>query len=526
MMKVTLVGITHDWRYDVGRRDRCLAPAILKAYAEAQLGLKDEVSIKAEDYQLSGSDDFAFRRVADSILVDEPALVGFSCYMWNVTHIFTLCRMLKAAAPRLKIVLGGPEVTTRSEVLLDEHPSVDFICFEEEGEQVFAELLVRCLRGEGVAGVRGLVWRDGGTIVREPSMPLLSDLNVIPSPYLTNVLSIRDGDTVVVEASRGCPYGCKFCDYPRGTTRDFSVERVLAEIRAAQSQAKNLIFFFADADPFTDISRAKELVRGVRRLGEGRPDLFLIPAYLARLDAETLELMNTENFVLCAGVQSTNAGVLKSVARFFSKEKLERGVRMWREKAPRCSLNFHLIFGLPGETIESFRDGLQWALDLRISQLWLFRISVLPSTELGRNPGSFGLVAEKLPPYRVLSTAAASADELNAFECWSCVFRILNDLRRISDLMAWLSVENGVKSLALWDELIAEALHVPDFGFEQIYRDADPFDNGFSLAAKRWIRDARESGVIDRMHAFAFEFAKRKLAEAGNEASAPALSGF
>jgi radical SAM superfamily enzyme YgiQ (UPF0313 family) len=497
----------------------------LKVYAESRPELAGRVSITAEDHQVSRETASSLKGIADAILADEPDMVGFSCYMWNIIHILKLCALLKSAAPRLRIVLGGPEVAPRGEDLLRELPEIDFVCFEEEGEQTFAELLVRLVEGRDPSGVKGLLWRRDGEVVRETPMPLLDDLDLIPSPYLTGAIGLRGGDTVIIETSRGCPYGCKFCDYPRGTTRNFSVRRALDEIAAAQKQADNLMFFFSDADIFTELPRAKELVRGLRQLGEKRSDLFLIPGYLARLDEETFELLNSESFVLCAGVQSMNTDVLKSIARFFSKDKLERGVRLWKEKAPRCCLNFHLIFGLPGETIESFRAGVQWALDLRITQLWIFRVNVMPGTALGKNPDSYGLTAEKDPPYRVLSTASATALELDEFERWSCVFRILNDLRLVSDMMAGLAVEVGVKSLVLWDEFIEEALRAPAFGLEQAYRDSDPFDNGFSLAAKRWTALARESGLLERMHDFALEFSRRKLREAGKEAREPALGG-
>src|SRR4030043_500976 len=53
--------------------------------------------------------------VAEEIIRQEPEIVGFSCYVWNIERILKLSGMVKKGCPKVKIILGGPEVSPRPE---------------------------------------------------------------------------------------------------------------------------------------------------------------------------------------------------------------------------------------------------------------------------------------------------------------------------------------------------------------------------------------------------------------------------
>lgn len=70
----------------------------------------------------------------------QKPLAAFSCYIWNVSEILSVCRDLKKVAPELSIWLGGPEVSYDSEQVLTNHPYIDGI-MQGEGEVTFYELV-------------------------------------------------------------------------------------------------------------------------------------------------------------------------------------------------------------------------------------------------------------------------------------------------------------------------------------------------------------------------------------------------
>ena len=82
------------------------------------------------------------RRVEDTaqeIVLHNPDLIGFSCYIWNITYIKQLVSLVKTKLPKVKILLGGPEVSYCAAKVLKEMPQVDFVC-AGQGEIPFASL--------------------------------------------------------------------------------------------------------------------------------------------------------------------------------------------------------------------------------------------------------------------------------------------------------------------------------------------------------------------------------------------------
>ena len=82
----------------------------------------------------------------ETLLGDDPRIVAFGVYVWNVEQTLQVIKMLAAVRPDIDIVIGGPEVSYEH----DEQEIVacaDFVV-PGEGELVFAELAVRILAGK------------------------------------------------------------------------------------------------------------------------------------------------------------------------------------------------------------------------------------------------------------------------------------------------------------------------------------------------------------------------------------------
>ena len=83
------------------------------------------------------------------------------------------------------------------------------------------------------------------------------------------------------------------------------------------------------------------------------------------------------------GVQSFDPDVLNSLGRIHSPDQAETAVRSARRAGFR-SINLDLIFGTPGETVESWRATLDRALRLEPEHLSLYALTVERGTELSR----------------------------------------------------------------------------------------------------------------------------------------------
>ncbi len=168
-----------------------------------------------------------------------PTLIGLTATSLHAAEASRVARALRQTLPGVKVILGGPHINARPELLLD-HPEFDLGVLGE-GETTTLEL-VRALEGGGdwddVAGT--VQARDGELLRAAPRAPL-AELDQLPLParHLLPIFDYRPlpNDQRVLPktsaiSSRGCPFQCIFCDKAvfGHAYRSFSPGRVVEEI--------------------------------------------------------------------------------------------------------------------------------------------------------------------------------------------------------------------------------------------------------------------------------------------------------
>jgi radical SAM superfamily enzyme YgiQ (UPF0313 family) len=226
-----------------------------------------------------------------------------------------------------------------------------------------------------------------------------------------------DGD-VVWELSRGCPFRCAYCYESKGSSgsRPFPLERIEAELELFVRSGVNYIFVLDptfDADP-TRAALLLDLFRAKAPLMRWK---FEIRAEL--LDKGLVRRFGTLDCSLQIGLQSVRRETLETVGRpGFDRAAFARKTAMLG--AAGVSFGLDLIYGLPGDGLLDFEEGLDFAIGLEPNHLDLFPQALLPGTELADRAGELGIEADSRPPYLVRATrelpaqALASADALAA----------------------------------------------------------------------------------------------------------------
>lgn len=514
VFRVALTGVRYAVNYSC-----TLAPAYLKAYADSRPDLAGKISI--ELLQRTTLD--APADIIRDILAGRPDLAGFSCYIWNMDRVLEICRLLRGHAPGLKIILGGPEASPQAERLLREAPYVDYICVGE-GEAAFAELLNRLSSDSEPEGVAGLVWRKDGVPVIEAERLPIEDLDSIPSPLLLGLVPLTSGDRFVLETTRGCPFKCGFCDWQNGQkTRYFSIGRVLKEAAFLLENIPKFEVFVSDADLFRNLPRAKALLKELGPLVKGRWCRFSFQTWLPGLDEETFTLLDTEQFILAAGVESMNAPALKAMSRASTNQGVEQAIGRMRRLAPRCRLELQLIYGVPGDNLQGFRSSLDWALSKNPDMIFLPHALALPGADFGRRPGKFGLTVEPGPPHRILAAPGFPAGEIEAASCLAFRIGAFNDERCLHWLIDRLCGLGGAGPLALWEELLARIEEeVPSAALRESYESADAVGRAFFHACNNW-RYLLPFNVWLRISGVLKRFAFIVFARSGRSADWPAF---
>ncbi|MBF0188549.1 MAG: cobalamin-dependent protein [Magnetococcales bacterium] len=322
-------------------------------------------------------------------------VVGFGLYMWNRQISLEIIRRLKQRKPEILILCGGPDVSERSEEFFAIAPEVD-VAIHGEAEKSFCEV-VSCFPERNWDDIPGIAYRGAdGEIITHPRGDRIRDLDSIPSPYLTGVFdALMERDKghewlAMWETNRGCPFGCSFCDWGSNTKSKifrFDMQRLQDELTWFAENRIEFIFC-CDAN-FGILRRDEEIVRHVIDHNER----FNYPQALsvqntknATERAYTIQKMLADHGLskgVTLSMQSTAPTVLTAIGRenisLDTYDELQK--RFTRDGISTYS---DLLLGLPGETVESYLDGIASLIEKgQHNRIQFINCSILPNAEMG-----------------------------------------------------------------------------------------------------------------------------------------------
>jgi len=276
-----------------------------------------------------------------------------------------------------------------------EHRFIDIVV-HNEGERTFLELLERlpARDWQGLTGVSYLA--PDGRFVKASPTERIRDLAEVPSPFTGGIfdeLMVANPDEKWIglwETNRGCPFQCTFCDWGSATAakvNKFEMERLHAELDWFAAKKVEYIFV-CDANfgiQKRDVEIAERVAEVRRRTGY--PQGFSVQntknaterAYLTQKILSDAGL----NKGVALSMQSLDAATLKNIKRdnISLETYLELSRRFARDKVETYS---DLILGLPGETYDSFLDGIDTLISAgQHNRIQFNNLSILPNAEMG-----------------------------------------------------------------------------------------------------------------------------------------------
>ncbi len=354
----------------------------------------------------------------EKIMRTNPKIIGFSCYIWNIERTIKLIQAIKLLLPECIIVCGGPEVSFRAEVFLQENNQVSYV-LKGAGEYSFYKLCSVLIDEDSKACIKevpGLCFRQGEKVQTNPSAPLPLPA---PSPYTKKCLDQVKGRIVYVETSRGCPFSCAFClsgiDEP---TIFFNLDQAKKDLLLA-ANAGTATVKLVDRTFNCNAKRAKELLRFLINAHEQKAfpeDIcfhFEIGADL--FDQETLDILAKAPiglFQVEAGLQSFNTPTLVASRRKTNMEKLEYNL-IHLLKNQNIHVHIDLIAGLPLEDFKTFMLSFKKALGLKPHMLQLGFLKLIYGSNLQEEKEEYGYIALPYPPYEILKNRWLTFDEIN-----------------------------------------------------------------------------------------------------------------
>jgi len=328
--------------------------------------------------------------IVEGLLTQNPSIIGFGVYIWNVAETTQVVSLLKTIQPDITIVLGGPEVS-----------------FEQE-QQKIVELADYVITGQADLAFAELCTN---ILNNNPGDEKIIKANPVPLPFLNMPYEYyTDEDiknrVIYVEASRGCPFKCEFCLssldktawpfdldlfltemdklYQRGV-RDFKFIDRTFNLKI-QSSIKILAFFLAKAD--------KNLYLHFE----------LIPDHLPEKLKSVLEKFPEGSLQFEIGIQTFDPDVQTRISRKQNNNKSKENIRWLRQKT-HAHLHTDIIMGLPGESINSIASSFNQLIELEPHEIQMGILKRLRGTPLIRHTAEFDMRYNPEAPYNILSTS-------------------------------------------------------------------------------------------------------------------------
>ena len=387
MVDVGLVQINNSFS---GQNYLPYSIACLQSYARSKLAEPERFNFLPMLYKRMPIRDIVERLASAEI-------AGFSTYVWNAQISLEAARRMKRRKPGLLIVFGGPHVPDHAEEFLRAHPFIDVVV-HNEGERTFTEILDR-FPSRDWSGMKGISYLDAdGRFVASPPVDRMRDLDELPSPFLTGMFgdlmrTNPDEEWIGLwETNRGCPFKCTFCDWGSATAAKvtkFEGERLNREVDWFADHAVKYIFV-CDAN-FGIQKRDVEIAEYVAevRAKTGYPHGFSVQntknaterAYQSQKILADAKL----NKGVALSMQSLDPTTLKNIKR--DNISLETYFELARRfTADKVETYSDLILGLPGETYDSFCNGVDKLMRLgQHNRIQFNNCSILPNAEMG-NP--------------------------------------------------------------------------------------------------------------------------------------------
>lgn len=358
---ISLEGFSHSPTLAVGTVLRKLGEDVEYLDVPFEFGLPLTEKLNAEKQE----------KIEKYIGKGEYDVVGISCTS-TLEGVTTrqIAEAARSASEDVNIVVGGYQAASDALTFMERVPAIDCIVlsdFECVGEKLYESFNGKIPMRE----VPNILYRKNGTIYASERVHLKVSPEDLPVYDYTLAEKYLPKYTMfMIEASRGCPYNCSFCQEKvlrhSYTVKDASTaaNEIIDTASYLAQFVDNAIFFYCDPLWGANPKWVKRFCSHViKRRDETGSDLvgWGAAARVGQFSSEELSLMKRAGCITVGyGVESLSPRMLRIMDKTVNPGKYVDSVSDTVDKTLEADLHVILTFilGLPGETPSTMKETL------------------------------------------------------------------------------------------------------------------------------------------------------------------------
>ncbi len=384
----------------------------------------------------------------------DPSLIIFNMSTATSSSDMTVIDQMRAVSKSHFTVIGNHATSLPEEVLRGSQ--LDSV-IRREPELTAQDLADAIEKQRDLDHVLGISYKNSGAVVNNLDRPFNENLDDLPfaarhlldnAKYTLPV--INEAYTLII-TSRGCPHSCIYCtayQYYGKKLRLRSAVNVVDEMQECLEKHK-IRNFTMWSDTFNQNKRfVMEVCAEIKKRDMHKKIKWMSNSRVDQMDAEVLKEMRSANCIgVSYGVESGVDEILVNMKKGATAEQARVAVRLTKEAG--IEVLTHIIFGLPGETLETINQTIKYVKELDPDYAQFYCAIPFPKTELeamGKKNG--WITTEDYAKYElnqpILNLPGLSVEELQkartrAYKEFylrpSYIFKRLRKIRGIKDLV-------------------------------------------------------------------------------------------
>lgn len=340
--------------------------------------------------------------------IDEEFLKSQLFYLWETDNkpLKEWCQKLKNIAtkknPKIKFIMGGHRLNAiyRDHNLIDKDYALQLFDYFLLGhaETAIKELFkaissdtLETIEFEDKNGLKFINCNQGKyNHFMKPLKPI----------RYTKRHGVWKNEFLSIEPSRGCAFNCSFCSYEKNQLYKKDLQKLKEEF-IENYETLGVTHYHFTSDCFND---RKKFVMQFADMVATLPFKIEYTTY-ARIDVfhknlDMMDAMLESGFIAgWFGIESFNIEAAKRIGK--NAEHAKELLTILREKSSKIWITTNMIIGLPGETLDSLEETLQWLKKQKIVDEMMANILTVPSfieeldsiidfSNMTKNPEKFG----------------------------------------------------------------------------------------------------------------------------------------